>query len=362
MIYNDPQGMKSAIDTWVATTPLNLLIGGHFAVCIFFVLSGHVLTRKHVGKQQRIQLVSSMAKRYPRLGIPIFFSVFLNFILLWISAFLSRGGLELSESGQRLLLSQIVSSFNRALVEATTGAILYGSNTFNGVFWTMDREFYGSLCVLLSVYLFGSISWHWRVVVYLVAIVFSWQGYYLAFVLGLLLTEALVFQSQVFRHIGKRRWLIAVLLVTGLMLGSIPVYFLVWDGTIYSYVYQLDWPKSYHIIGAFLVLLAVISSEQIREILISPFFKFLGDISFSMYLVHGVVLQYFGLEVVRLLAPHLGHHWAAVVALPPMLGVVALVSRYFNLWVDQPAIQIANLVAVSIVKRASLPHSMRRDN
>lgn len=351
MVFNDMGQAKSSFDTWVATTPLNLLIGGHFSVCLFFVLSAYVLTRRYVGKPEGLPLLLSMAKRYPRLGIPIFGSVVLGFTAFWTRVFFNSGGWDILANGQWGFFAQILPTLQAALVEATTGAIFHGSNSFNGPLWTMQIEFYGSLGVFLFLFLFDPLSWRWRTALYCIVIALSWRTYYVAFVLGLILSEIQAYQPNLLRWIGARAWVIALLVGVGLFLGSIPVFFEAWDGTLYAFLPRGGWLQGYHVLGALFVVVAVITSTSLRALLSVPFCNFLGTISFAMYLVHVVVLEYFSRAIVHLLESSMGYHWATGVTLLPTLGLVFLVSWYFSLWVDKPAIRFANRVSRHIEHR-----------
>src|SRR4051794_16656837 len=59
----------------VFATPLHLLVSGNFSVCIFFVLSGFVLSAKFFRTHERSVAVASAWKRYLRLELPILGSV-----------------------------------------------------------------------------------------------------------------------------------------------------------------------------------------------------------------------------------------------------------------------------------------------
>lgn len=345
MVFNDINRIKSPLDTLVATTPLNLLIGGHFAVCLFFVLSAYVLTRKHVGKKNGLSLISSIFKRYPRLGIPIFASVMLSFIALWLNNFITTGNYKILLSGSLDIYYHIWISFKSAWTEATTGALLHGSNTFNGALWTINIEFYGSIGVFIYMFLFDPLAWRKRLVLYAIAAFLTWKTYYLAFVMGLVLSEIQTYQPQWIKWIGERKSVIGVMLVCGLLLGSIPIHFEAWQGTMYAILNHATWPQGYHLLGAFIIVLTVMASSHLQHIFSLPFSKFLGDISFSMYLIHVIILQYFGHSLVTILEQHLGYHLATGTVLIPTIGLVFWLSWYFSNWVDKPAIRMAGIVA-----------------
>jgi peptidoglycan/LPS O-acetylase OafA/YrhL len=71
---------KSGIELFIAKSPLDIFYAGNFAVCIFFVLSGYVLSMKYFQFKNQNILIKSAIKRYFRLVIPVFASVSIAFI------------------------------------------------------------------------------------------------------------------------------------------------------------------------------------------------------------------------------------------------------------------------------------------
>lgn len=79
----NPLQVHNSVELILSNAPLvNIIYGGHFAVYIFFVLSGYVLTVGYFRSQDRMKLVRGMLKRYIRLEIPIFVSIFVSYVLL----------------------------------------------------------------------------------------------------------------------------------------------------------------------------------------------------------------------------------------------------------------------------------------
>lgn len=63
-------------------TPLGFVLAGNFAVCIFFIMSGYVLSIKHFAKNtENTQIQGDAFKRYIRLGIPLLAICFLSFLI-----------------------------------------------------------------------------------------------------------------------------------------------------------------------------------------------------------------------------------------------------------------------------------------
>ena len=63
-------------------TPLGLITAGNFAVCLFFIMSGYVLSIKHFTKKTKnTEIQGDALKRYIRLGLPLFATCFLSFLI-----------------------------------------------------------------------------------------------------------------------------------------------------------------------------------------------------------------------------------------------------------------------------------------
>jgi peptidoglycan/LPS O-acetylase OafA/YrhL len=81
----------------------------------------------------------------------------------------------------------------------------------------------------------------------------------------------------------------------------------------------------------------------------------LGKYTFSMYLVHIPVLLTVGASVFLLVYPAAGFHWAALAAVSASLPVVALVSYWFEKYVDAPAIRASGMFANWILELPQKP-------
>ncbi|MBY0466360.1 MAG: acyltransferase [Burkholderiales bacterium] len=354
MVFNKPETIKSPLDTIIAITPLNLLIGGHFAVCIFFILSAHVLTKNHVANANGVAMISAMVKRYPRLGIPVFISVMISFLALWINNVISAEGYKALTSTPVSALHNTFITFKAALIEGSTGALFLGSNKFNGPLWTISIEFFGSLGIFLLLLLIPPNKPKWRWAAYTLAIPLTWGTYYLAFIMGMTLSE-LTSQTKFLRSwMDRHAYITFPMMAFGLLLGSIPMHHTDWQGTIYQYVNSSIWRPAYHIVGAYLIVTSVIYGNIFKSILNTRPLKFLGEISFSMYLLHVVVIQYFGHKLIPVLIPHTGFHAAVGIMAIPTLILIGFASVIFKEYVDKPAILLANRLGSYIKNRCRL--------
>ena len=68
-------------EQYFTATPLGLIGAGNFSVCIFFVLSGYVLTQKYFKTKDKNIILSSALRRYIRLFIPVLAVIIFSFLL-----------------------------------------------------------------------------------------------------------------------------------------------------------------------------------------------------------------------------------------------------------------------------------------
>jgi peptidoglycan/LPS O-acetylase OafA/YrhL len=88
-------------------------------------------------------------------------------------------------------------------------------------------------------------------------------------------------------------------------------------------------------LGATWLIIVGLCSQRARDFLNGTVVQFLGKISYSLYLVHGVVL----LSLINLLYPRLPFGSIVMIALP---GVV-IVSTALNRFIEQPSIALSRL-------------------
>ena len=225
-----------SLERAIYSTPLQLLVAGNFAVCIFFALSGYVLSHKFFITHDAGHARSGAAKRYFRLMPPILASVLISLAVfrLGLTYHLPAAAI----SGSSLWLAHLWPAgvgLREAIGQGTYGALTGKADTaiFNNVLWTMKIEFFGSFLVFGFLALFGNARSRW--VVYLALVSLFWNSYYLAFIGGLALCDFSVNQPK--RRLSGVTLALAGL--TGLLLGAAPI--IGATPTIYSQL-ELPWP------------------------------------------------------------------------------------------------------------------------
>jgi len=328
-----------------ATSPFNIVVNGNFAVCLFFVLSGYVLSGRFLADGDIASLRRLAAKRYLRLALPVVGAV----LLAW--AILAVGGYRYAEA-RVLTLSGMSDSyanpvpFWQALEQGAVGAFFRGEWGLDPVLWTMQTELYGSFLVFALLALFGHGRRRWAI--YVVAIAVFYNSYYLAFVLGIVLADL--------QRLGSGRDapypLILVVVTAGVYLGSYPYYGAeqgLW--AVLPAVGSAQKVVLYHVLGAFLLILASCRFSESREVFGLAPFRFLGRISYSLYLIHFPLVCSLVTAVWLALYPHLGYAATTGLTFALTAPLVVGAATLFTMLVDEPAIRLSDAFAALLEQK-----------
>jgi peptidoglycan/LPS O-acetylase OafA/YrhL len=332
--------------------PLNVLYNGNFAVCLFFVLSGYVLSIRFFRSRDRGIVVASMIKRYFRLAVPAFVSVLLAYAVMKL-------GLSYYDEVQTITLATmqdpyaVTPSLDTLLWQTLYRTFFAYGMEYNPVLWTMTYELLGSFLIFTVLLAFGKAQI--RFVVYLLGIYFFCDSYYLGFWLGMMLSDlSNSFASSEIRI--KSGWALGFLTAFGLYLGSFP--YVSPPGFFYNWLplNGSGFPNAiaYHTVGAFFVLMALINSRIGQRALGCRPINYLGRISFSLYLVHFPVLcslsSYLFLSFSRYLPYGLNLLLTIMLSMPVIFALAFLLNR----WVDEKV--------VSLLSHIRVGRSLRKDS
>jgi peptidoglycan/LPS O-acetylase OafA/YrhL len=319
-------------ERYLALTPINILFNGNFAVSVFFVLSGFVLSAPFFSGASPHWYLNAALKRYPRLAIPALSST----ILAWIVA-LTIGfhyGQTKAMSGADMPdFFATISSLGTAIWEGSIGSFFFNQNDYNKVLWTIKTELLGSFIVLCTIPLIGRYKLRW--IAYAIGMYAFSDSYLLGFVLGALIADL--------RIKFLPRLSSTALLVAGLYLGSYPYHSQA--SSIWSPLAAIPHINVFlltHLLGAALCIMALCANNPAGRYLETRPARFLGRISFSMYLIHFTFWGSAGSWLVLALAPALGYAAALALAFLASLPVIFLISYAFTVLIDEPAVRIAN--------------------
>lgn len=325
--------------------PFLFLIGdGTLAVYIFFVVSGFALSSAYFEKGDSRILTNMALRRYPRLTIPIFFSSLLFFFALKFGLNFSRPAAVLVHSEFWLgTFFNFVPAFGDFLRFALFDVYFSydAAHTYSPVLWTMSIELWGSMLVFGMLALFGQV---YRTPIYLVSLVVLslLKSPLIAFVFGIILAD--VYERPGFVRFTKLPGAIAL---SALMIGG-SIAFSIYGGNMYGDPRLLS-------LAALSLVLAIAQCSPIRGLFETAVSRFLGRISFPLYLTHLLVIVTFSSFLLVYLVNHGKSIQAAVNYMVfATLPLCIVVARAF-VPIETASIRIGHRFASLFERRNSVP-------
>lgn len=284
------------------------LFNGSFAVEIFFVHSGFVLSYSYLKKKDKLIVVSAILRRYIRLTIPLAFSVFFAYVLLklnWIHS--PEFG---KETGNSWLASyyNFAPDFQEALKQAiySTYTDFKSRTTYNPVLWTISTELYCSYAVYFFFLFLGSLRLRYFIYPVLFFLPLKFHGQ--AFLLGMLMCEFYI--SDHFLKLPKSlSW---IFLLAGLLLS--------WT--------NLPWRA----LAASLIVFSVLLEGPLTKIFLKKPVRLLGLWSFSLYVLHYPLICSLSMAL---------KSWPLLLNCFLTLVVLCLISSLSYILIDRPGIKVS---------------------
>lgn len=268
------------------------LINGTAAVAFFFVLSGFVLTRAALLNGEPGRLLGNALKRWPRLALPVVLAALLSWVLF------STGGYRFVEAGALTgspWLSHFAYAFDQPFPVSFPGAMLQGlfftffrgDASYDSSLWTMRYEFTGSFLSFGMALLLLQVRQRWAGV-YLIAIAlilchFS-DIHFSAFFIG----------TGIAYLLPRERLRLPVWAILALVLAAV---YLAGDTGVRTgaflplhYVARAIDPLYVNMLGSALLIIALGGVDVFRSGPPEHVGRWLGKLSFPLYLVHVPVL------------------------------------------------------------------------
>jgi len=335
--------------------PIMVFASGTFAVAIFFILSGFVLSIGFFSTGDMDVVRKLAAKRYLRLMIPAVVSVLLCYLLL---TFFGQDKLRAvaAITGSNWLAGIWVFSPNllEAIKSGVVDIFFVSGNKYNGVLWTMMFEFFGSFLIFGFLAIFGKTKN--RFFLYIPLLVVFINTWFLPFVIGMVMADLYAQGKLKAKNI---KWPIVTLLVAiALFLGAYPILSPV--GTIYQYLtvpgIDINWQMLWLTIGSTALVGIVLCVEQVGSFFASPKVAFLGKYTFSLYLVHLVVLFTFTMAAFLFLYGRLGfgYNVSAILSMLMSIPVVIALTVLFEKYVDAPSIKLSATFSIILLSEKKI--------
>jgi peptidoglycan/LPS O-acetylase OafA/YrhL len=327
---------QTANPWWGSDTPLAIFYNGGFAVSVFFVLSGFVIANS--ASKRHLPITFNLLSRYFRLAVPVLAGTLFGWALLALSP---NTVAQLKAVENHTWLNWVYDGQEPGLLwaikDGLIGVFLHGSSMFDNVLWTMKIELLGSLAIYL---LYGLVSAKYLVPVLITSSVLSVLGLgkpeFAAFAIGALMREAYVNDRLSSRLVWPA-------LAFGILFGAMMEGYGARLGLEpFPRMLALGQPHQiWHVIAASAILYAVLMSSGLKHLLSIKPARFLGDISFGLYLIHVPLL--YTLFVPLFLEVRNGF-WGMAILLGVFLICSVAVGFLFTLLVDRPTVALIRRV------------------
>ncbi|KAK3368517.1 acyltransferase family-domain-containing protein [Podospora didyma] len=296
----------------------NFVIGGHYAVSIFYVISGYVLSAKplsliHAGEQAKLadNLSSATFRRWIRLYMPLIATTFIIMSLWHSFGGIWVDGAEPKSSYGEELWAWYAEVKNYSFIFNTGGGPWL---SYNHHLWSIPLEFKGSIVIYTSLLALSTCSRNARILAQVgLAYYFLYvvDGYYCAlFMAGMLLCDLDLLAAKdelpllLSRLQTFKKPIAYHLLAISFFLGGVPTHKddinLLRKNRGWYYLSFLKPQAVYNYQWFYLFWAAVFLVGMVRHVpwlkrfFETRFCQYLGRISYALYLVHGPVLSILG--------------------------------------------------------------------
>lgn len=336
--FTDMPGIDGYIRKIIALSPLNIIYSGISSVCIFFILSGFVLSIKYNKTRDDRLLFEGAIKRYPRLMIPVLSSMIFMYLTFLISN---------SLSGTTFNLPFLSAIYQGLYLSAFTHTPLD-----NYPLWSISFEMLGSLLLFSALSLFSRENKKTLLMLALFVFLYFSNSFYCLFVAG-----SLFCIHKESKYLNPNKVTKLIIFIAGIFIISTPLPRP--DVQLYSGLYSylkitkgIPYRELYDFLmmtGSIMIFYAIINSKIAERILSMRSILFLGKISFPLYLTHATILTiassiYFLYGIEQSMINYL-------VTMLLVIPVCVTVSLVFERFIDAPAVRLSSKIANAIMVR-----------
>lgn len=343
--------------------PLSLLLSGYSAVCLFFVLSGYVLSYRFLGEQGvKSQIVAALVKRPVRLGGVVLFTVLLG-AGIWALGINNNGAVSELTSSKPYFANEWQGPFSFSSASRHIfGHLFSTARLYNNPLWTIETELNGSILIFTFLFLCGASKF--RLLYMALLVIYFKNNEYQDFIFGMAAADIakhnIVPTSPKFRKVAFYG-----LIIPALYFFSYPNFTdpktlsTTWHGLLPKFdFFGGSGYGGYPAIGAFLVFVVVGISQRLQVILQNRIFVYIGTISYSIYAVHFLVLGTFSSWLFPYQLRHLGYTAAFLSNFALSLGLIMIFAHFVTRSLDIPTTRMANWLGRQVVK--GIAHALGR--
>ena len=317
--------LPGSLDIAIGKSPLNLFFNGNTAVRLFLILSGYTLCLGFFKTRDKERLMASVKRRYLRLMPPVLVVNVVIWLCMVLGLYQNGPAAELAGSTAWFAgFNSFEPSFFGMLYESLLGCFLFGINDYNGVLWTLQILFAGAYLDYILADLVSHLRW--RYVIYAVTAVLLLRSDFLGIFLGYVLCDFMHTEWRWRKALCEQKTLNWLLLVMGLYFMSYPSAGFGYEGTVWE-ILPFVFVNYYHIFGVLCFVFAVLNLKPVQRFFSMNVFQYLGRISYSLYLLHFLVIATFGAWFQLTFHKVLGYNAAGFLNLVLTAGLTVLLSE-----------------------------------
>ncbi|HEX4132514.1 MAG TPA: acyltransferase [Pirellulales bacterium] len=293
---------SSVLEKHLYRSPFSIFFAGDFAVYVFFMMSGFVISLKFFQGADSELLQKGFLRRYVRLMPAAFVTVIAAYLILSLGLMYNNQAGDIANSWWLKLNWKDVSiHFKNALSMGLYGLWFNGipaSAHFNSNLGTLAIELIGSWIIFAAILIMMklNLSFRQRLIFHagLIALAFVLDRddpHYLVFFIGMAAADIYANGDQFYDRLTRFRYLVLLLGVWmgGMNIGNI-------SHTIYRPLagvckicdlHPLTYPWA---IGSVFLVVGIMLSKSVQRVLVRPVFQMLGKYSFPLFLTHTVFL------------------------------------------------------------------------
>lgn len=328
--------------TTVFNSPFTFLYAGSAAVYIFFVLSGFVLSYAILKNGSNInkKIASMTIKRYPRLAIPALVSC----LLVWLAFHLN-----IDTSTTTHWISRMGStdgSIFLSIYDALINAFIFGKSEYNWVLWTMQSELLGSLVIFALLYIKTNFK---NIVFFISSIVFLIGSFGLSTQLGL---GVFCFLFGMFTYLYGfkiNNYIAILMLIVGLYFAGAhneSTSYFIFNKFLGSYTHSL-----LSVAAGPLVVYSILMNSKLSDMLDTKPLVFLGKLSFSLYLLHMLMIYIVGMPIFNYMSGIGFTYMSSAITASITVIITSLISSFFySEYIDDLSINVGKKIEKIILK------------
>lgn len=331
----------NSMQFYIHNSSFSIIYSGTFAVYLFFILSGFVLTHSMLNKDIE-KYMEAYVSRYFRLMIPALISCVFAYLIYGNINYIYDG--KLSEWFNEIIVNKpnIIDAIYAGAIEP----FVYGKSQYNIILWTMKTELIGSFFIYLCCYMYKTETKYFHIIIGAVFISLFFLDQLI--MLGIICFFFGFICNIKYNQINFKFPLLCLLL--GLYLGGVHV-----GSQSYSIINDILKSKSYvicNMASAILVFLFVIRSRNTKKILGNSFLVKIGQLSFPIYLIHMPVMIFMTAKLFPVIYNGFNYNESVAISALAIIVVTFILSIPFYK-IDKFSVKVSKNIAKNILSKCN---------